>query len=193
MVALAATNGVLYAAGWFDRVEGTARNGLAAFDAASGALAAWNPGLTGSRFAYDDGSVEALAVGENTLYVAGDFTRAAGRARPGLAAFDLATGAPTAWAPKLDGADGVAVALAVAGDTVYVGGSFDRMSATCDGRNLAAVDARTGEPLPQWRADVGGYHEATTPWRRWPWPATACTSAAPSTRSRAASARTWPR
>ena len=48
------------------------------------------------------------------------------------------------------------IALAVAGDTVYVGGSFDRVG---DVRrsNLAAVDARTGELLPDWRADVGGY------------------------------------
>ena len=83
-----------------------ARNGLAAFDAASGALEAWNPGLSGSRFAYHDGGVDAIAVGGNTLYVAGGFTAAAGRARPGLAAFDLTSGMPTAWAPRLDGADG---------------------------------------------------------------------------------------
>ena len=152
---LAANDGVLYAGGWFDRVDGMPRKGLAAFDAASGALSAWNPGLAGSRLNIGDGAVETIAVSGTTLYVAGDFTAAAGHARAGLAAFELTTGALTAWAPQLDAAGSV-TAFAATGETVYVGGSFDQIGGARRS-NLAALDGRTGEPLPGWRADVGGY------------------------------------
>jgi hypothetical protein len=154
---LAASGGRLYAGGWFERVDGQPRKGLVAFDVASGALSAWNPGLAGTRLYIADGGVETIAISGTTLYVAGDFTTAAGQARAGLAAFELTTGALTPWAPQLDDAGSV-IALAAAGDTVYVGGAFDRIGGARRS-NLAALDARTGEPLSAWRADVGGYFD----------------------------------
>jgi hypothetical protein len=58
--------------------------------------------------------------------------------------FDTATGALTSWNPAgYDRTWGAVDAIAVTGDTVYLGGSFDRMGGAARVR-LAAVDARTG-------------------------------------------------
>lgn len=86
--ALAAAAGKLYVAGDLAR-----RDHLAAFDAATGALDGWNPGVSERDLPGDDVSVRELAVDGGTLYVAGQFDRIAGQARPGIAAFDIATGA----------------------------------------------------------------------------------------------------
>ena len=72
--ALALSGGTLYAGGSFRSVGGQARRGIAAVDAATGALVtafAPNPNNT----------VGALALDGSTLYAGGDFTRVSGQTR----------------------------------------------------------------------------------------------------------------
>jgi hypothetical protein len=115
---LVLSGGTVYTGGSFTSVNAsaTARNGLAAFDAATGAATAWDPDVSGS--------VSAVAFSGTTLYAGGSFTSVnAGtepKARNGLAAFDAATGAASAWDPDVTGAS---LSLAVLSDRVYaVGG-----------------------------------------------------------------------
>ena len=157
---LAAANGVIYVGGKFARIGGADRQDLAAFGAADGALTAWDPRVQGPE---GPTGVEALLVEGGTLYAGGSFTTVGGQPRRGLAAFDLATGALTAWDPQADyqtpgdstGPGTEVDALVAAGDTVYVGGIFNRIGAAARA-SLAAVDARTGQALP-WVADVEGF------------------------------------
>ena len=76
-------------------------------------------------------------------------TSIGGVLRNSIAALDMTTGAATAWNPI---AGGVVSALAVDGDTVYVGGNF----ATYGGQarnNIAALDATTGSATA-WNPDA---------------------------------------
>ncbi len=100
-----------------------------------------------------DGTVwVAVPDGAGGFYIGGEFTRVGGSTRAGAARI-LADGSlDPAWDPGLKG---YAYALAVAGDTVYIGGSFDSVGGV-GVRNLAAVDAVTGTPDPFWSPDPDG-------------------------------------
>ena len=91
-----------------------ARNMLASFNS-DGSLTSWNP--------YADGAVRAFAIGNNALYVGGDFSGIGGGAayvsRRGLAKFDL-NGDLMPWAVV----PGTVNALAYHNGNVYVGGHF---------------------------------------------------------------------
>ena len=74
---LAVSDGMLYSGGYFTQAGGGAgteatRNRLAAFDASSGALTPWNPGV--------NSTVWALAASGGTVYAGGDFTQIGGTA-----------------------------------------------------------------------------------------------------------------
>ena len=87
-----------------------------------------------------DGTVFALALRGNVLYVGGRFNKIAGKARAHLAAFDVLTGGLTDWAPE---ANGYVFEIFAPSDTIYVGGSFGTIggeSRSC----IAALDAMTG-------------------------------------------------
>jgi hypothetical protein len=105
-----------------------------------------------------NGRVLAVAYSGTTVYLAGTFTsvRPPG-SRPGVgevarsraAAIDAATGQLLAWNPN---ANGEVRALAVAGQRVYLGGSFSRVGGQTRSR-LAAVDATSGA-LTGWNRQV---------------------------------------
>jgi hypothetical protein len=82
-------NGVVYAGGHFTIVNGASRKKAAAFDAASGALLAWDPHPDSSL-----GVFSMLASGD-WLWMGGDFTKVAGISQPHVARFGPA-GATTA-------------------------------------------------------------------------------------------------
>ncbi|MEP7206507.1 MAG: FG-GAP-like repeat-containing protein [Casimicrobiaceae bacterium] len=79
-------------------------------------------------------TINALAIIGNTLYLGGDFTGvsrvspAVSFTRNRLAAIDLNTLSITSWDPNVNGE---VFALAVSGNTLYAGGSFDLIGATC--------------------------------------------------------------
>jgi trimeric autotransporter adhesin len=98
-----------------------------------------------------NGRVLAVAYSGTTVYLAGSFTsvRPPGNppgvgevARNRAAAFDATTGGLLAWNPNVNGE---VRALAAAGQTVYLGGSFSRAGGLTR-RRLAAVDATSGLP-----------------------------------------------
>jgi hypothetical protein len=101
-----------------------------------------------SHCAQPDGRVSAMAVSSTTLYIGGSFTHvkdSAGVSQPRtrLAAINTATCDLLPWTAS---ADNTVSALAVAGSTVYVGGSFlniNRLPRT----RIAALDGANGTLL----------------------------------------------
>jgi hypothetical protein len=135
--AVAYLGGTLYLGGSFTQVNGTARNRLAACDAASGNLLSWNPNA--------NGTVRALKVSPagTRVYVGGDFSVVGGAARSRVAALSPSSGAAFGWSPYVNNSV-KAVTTSTTGSTVYVGGDFS--SAEGAGRQrLAAFNATSGK------------------------------------------------
>lgn len=129
--AIVASGSLVYVGGSFSNIGGAARNGVAALDATTGTANAWNPSATGT--------VNAIALSGNTAYVGGTFSFIGGASRSNLAAIDVACFAGTcalAWDPSSNAAVN---ALAVAGNTVYVGGAFSIVGSQSRA-SLAAID-----------------------------------------------------
>jgi hypothetical protein len=121
----------------------SARSDLAALDP-YGRLQSFAPTFTGEF----GSAVTALAISPDgkTLYVGGGFTAADGQPRDDVAAFDIATGALTAW--RADVPDGIVNALSLSADgkTLYVGGLFDHLGADDQARkDVGAVSTATGD------------------------------------------------
>jgi hypothetical protein len=135
--AVAYLGGTLYLGGSFTQVNGTARNRLAACDAASGNLLSWNPNA--------NNTVRALKVSPagTRVYVGGDFTAVGRAARTRVAALSPSSGAAFGWSPYVNNSV-KAVTTSTTGSTVYVGGDFS--SAEGAGRQrLAAFNATSGK------------------------------------------------
>ena len=101
-----------------------------------------------------NGAGRSLAVSQDgkTLYVAGEFDQVNGEAHSRMAAFDISHGHGTlisSFRPKFNT---VVKDIAVAGDTVYVGGFFTKVNDQKRVR-LAALKASTGELL-SWTASA---------------------------------------
>lgn len=145
--ALAPVGGKVFLGGEFTKVRPsgaaagtneTTRTYLAAATASTGALdTSFNHTL--------DGIVRALAVSLDgtTLYVGGDFTRVDGAVRNRLAAFNVATGALTSWAPS---SSGYVNALAVSSSRVFVGGAFSKLAGVTTTNLGAVTTAGAGVP-----------------------------------------------
>jgi len=135
----------VYLAGAFTQItdrSGTtfARNNLAAIDANTGAVTAWNPNAQNTS---GNSSVRALALSSDgsRMFVGGTFTSVGGLTRNRLAAVDPVTGAVDKnW--KGTGTNNVVRALAVAGDRLYLGGDFTKVMGN-ERQHLAAVNAST--------------------------------------------------
>lgn len=150
--ALASDGNTLWVGGDFDLVSGIPHRAIAAFDL-SGNLRPWDAQLD------EFDVVAALAAGPGVLYVGGEISssRSAGKrqSHSGLAAFDD-SGAPLDWNPSLTTSrydEEPVMALALAGDTLFVGGIFDTI-AGLPRAGLAALD-RQGKAL-DWNPSADG-------------------------------------
>ncbi len=125
-------------------MDGQPRNRLAAAWLSDGSVTPWNPNITGAQ-------VSRIVLDQDLLYAGGAFSEVAGAPRDNVAAVDTATALPTPWNPGA----GVAVeSLAVAAGNVFVGSVHDRGGVVR--HNLAAIDARTGQPVADWNPDPDG-------------------------------------
>jgi WD40 repeat protein len=150
-IAVSGDGQTVYIGGDFDSVDAsgsnvsTTRHNVAAFDATTGAVKAFD--------ANADDVVNAVLVDGSTVYLGGAFTGAHAingtTARNGAAAVDATTGAVDAsWDPDVQ-ATGIAGAasvdaLAVSGSTVYLGGNFDTLNGGAGRNYLAAVNDTDG-------------------------------------------------
>lgn len=90
-----------------------------------------------------DRMVYALLTTADRVYVGGQFGIVGGSPRRNLAALDLATAQPLPWDPSLGGESDEVRALALSGQTLYVGGAFTSVGGVVR-NSLAAVDVGTG-------------------------------------------------
>jgi trimeric autotransporter adhesin len=140
-------HGGWFIGGTFSTVGGQPRQNLAHIGS-SGADANWRADV--------DGKVATLALAGNILYVGGEFGTVGGKPRHNIAAVSASTGASLPWAP--DASDSSSVygsrvsALAVSGDTIYVGGRFDWIGGARRWY-IAALDSATGLAL-EWAPDA---------------------------------------
>ncbi len=144
--AFAVVGGDVYVGGEFTTAGDTPAAGLARWNGT-----AWSEvaGGVGSSRSWALVSVRALACDGARLFVAGTFDTAGtgdgAIAAQGMAALDLATGRWETWDGGLwFGTDpGEGHALALLGDRLYVGGTFDR-AGSVDAASLAAFDLVAG-------------------------------------------------
>jgi len=138
--ALAVAGNTVYAAGAFASIGSQNRNRLAALDTTSGLATDWDPNANDNVFGVE--------VSGNNVYVCGEFTSFGSVSRPGLATIDATTGAPTDWNPLVStltvGSLPVVQSIALAGNDLFVGGSFNSVGGVAR-RNLAALNVSTGE------------------------------------------------
>ena len=98
----------------------------------------------------------ALDVANDVLYVGGSFSTIGGESRLDLAAVTASTGVVDAgWTCDITG-DCRSLALDVANDVLYVGGSFTAIGGSSKA-DIAAVTASTGVVDAGWTCDTNGY------------------------------------
>ena len=142
------------AGGWFLGGQFTAVGGQPrmrlAHVLADHSVSSWNPGV--------DGGVSQLILKGSTLYVAGIFTHVGGVARQSIAALDAVTGDILPFDPNPfvfgNEYEPSISAMALRGDTLYVGGGFEQISGALR-TGLAALDATSGACLP-WNPGLFG-------------------------------------
>jgi hypothetical protein len=139
------SDGLVWAGGTFVTEGPDARSQLAAFDANTGAIASFHRDPSGGAL---EGVLELTAAGAN-VYVAGNFSQVGGVARSNIAEVTNVPGQTGTVLPFDVDVNGPVRALALAGDTLYLGGQFSSVNSGLaalkrDRRNLAAVDATTG-------------------------------------------------
>ncbi|MBK9420921.1 MAG: hypothetical protein IPN44_07695 [Flavobacteriales bacterium] len=151
--------GTLYVGGAFTDINGLQRLRTAAFSTATGALLPWHVPLDSAEAIKS--RLNALAVNDNTIYMAGYFKKAAGELRSSIAAADASTGILSSWTPELTRSDNHSFgldALLVDDDALFISGAFTKVG-TADRNYVAALDLVTGQAT-DWNADPTPYATA---------------------------------
>jgi trimeric autotransporter adhesin len=146
--AIARLGNTLYLAGRFSQI-GPRTGALASLSDASGAPDLALPQVTGGQ-----GEVEAIVSdGHGGEYIAGGFSRVGGVARSNAAHILANDTVDPNWNPDLNS---TVYAIALSGNTVYLGGDFngtDAVNGTLTRNYAAAVDATTGIAT-SWNPDL---------------------------------------
>ncbi len=121
--------------GQFNAVGGQTRNGLAAVDAASGALTSWDPKGAAT------GSVDAISVTGQTVTFGGGFVNLGSPFHHYVASADATTGALNAWDPK---SNNNVQALLSSGGVLHIGGRFTSFNSNSIVKGYGAI------PDPGW-------------------------------------------
>lgn len=119
--------GGYYIAGKFTKINGQTRTYLAQIDA-NNELTSFNPTIT--YFFPPNASINTLKIANNMLFIGGGISTVNGQSRLNVAAFDLATGNLTSWAPN---PNGVVNAIEFIDNQIVLGGNFTLSSGV--GRN----------------------------------------------------------
>ena len=135
---LALSGTTLYVAGAFSTAGGAARQNLAAFDVATGAVLPWNPGSVSPV-------LRMVPSGGGGVFVGGLFESIAGQARRNLAEIDGA-GVVTPWVAEVRPDTVRAIAAGPAGSLLVSSGLT--ASGSIARSRLAAFDLTTGNLLP---------------------------------------------
>jgi hypothetical protein len=130
----------VYAAGSFRFVADLPRTNIVELDMDFGIPTDWD-------FQMNRATVLALAISGHTLYAGGLITTAGGQPRSRLAAFDLANRTLSDWKVTFGSGANNVEAIAISGDSVYIGGRFASINGS-PRTNAAAISASTGELLP---------------------------------------------
>jgi hypothetical protein len=135
VTAFAVSNDTLYVGGYFGLVQGQWRNMLAAVNAETGGLLAFDPdGVSEIIGDYPVPSgVRALAIVGGSLYVGGHFVGMGGQPRIGLAEVNRLTGIATTWNPVIgpiyDAYPSPTVhTIDVQGTSIFIGGEFSTIN-----------------------------------------------------------------
>ena len=139
--ALAIRGRTIFAAGFFNSVNGVRRLDAAAFDRLTGKVLPWAP--------QPNNSINTMKIAGNRLYVGGWFTRIGGKPRTHLAALDLVLGHAQSWRPAVPGE--LVRDVAVDATTVYVAADAYEVPE----KGLAAYDRRSGRQR-SWHPDPNG-------------------------------------
>ena len=139
--ALTIFGNTVYAGGYFTNIGGKNRAYLAALDMNTDTdqATSWNPN--------PDDQVRVFAIKDSTLYVGGRFRHFGTQTRSALGAFDLNTGNLTSYIGNVSYNSGTPRinAMAISGNTIYVGGQFNYVGTGAALRySLAAIDLTTG-------------------------------------------------
>jgi sugar lactone lactonase YvrE len=138
--------------GQFAQVNGnTTRANIVGVGKDNGIIAPWNPNIP-------TGTVNAVKVDGNTIYLGGGFPQVGGEPRNSLCAVDAESAEPLEWNPNLNGAP---FAITVVGGVVYAGGGFTMVNGNVARNRLAAfpappMDATATVFNPNLDADVLG-------------------------------------
>lgn len=143
----------LFVGGNFLGIAGVERYMLAALNGKTAELLPFDARVSGIRGDYfPDPLVSGLVLVGDTLYVAGDFTNIGGMPLPSLAAVNASTGDALPWAPAPFGPSyegfppPLLETLAVAGQTLYIGGWFNTVGGLSHS-GVAALSRETGTVL----------------------------------------------
>jgi hypothetical protein len=164
--ALGVVDNTVYAGGKFSELGGKKRGSIAAFDARSGETTNWNPGVGSDIDSSSSGppaTVLALRATQSQVFIGGNFLRAGGELRGGIAAIDRVSGVATAWDPNpIPNQRNVLYfgfevdALTLVGHQVLIGGTFGALQLGGPHRHyLEGLDIETGN-VTDWNPKPNG-------------------------------------